>query len=32
VLLGGVCMVVGGPMLTRYLRRRMLDDRSGGRK
>jgi hypothetical protein len=32
VLLGAVCMVVGGPLLTRYLRRLMLDQRAGGRK
>jgi hypothetical protein len=30
VLLGGICMVVGGPLLTRYLRRLMLNGRSGG--
>lgn len=29
ILFGGVCMVIGGPLLMRYLRRRMLADRAG---
>jgi hypothetical protein len=32
IVLAGVCMVVGGPLLMRYLRRRMLDDHTGGPK
>lgn len=32
ILLAGVCMVVGGPLLMRYLRRSMLGDRAGGSK
>lgn len=32
ILMAGVCMVVCGPLLTRYLRRLMLDNRAGGRK
>ena len=30
ILLAGVLMVVGGPLLMRYLRRLMLEDRAGG--
>jgi uncharacterized membrane protein YgdD (TMEM256/DUF423 family) len=32
ILLAGVCMVVGGPLLMRYLRRLMLENRAGGPK
>jgi len=32
ILLAGVFMVVGGPLLMRYLRRLMLDNRAGGPK
>jgi hypothetical protein len=32
VLFAGVFMVVGGPLLMRYLRGLMLDDRTGGQK
>jgi hypothetical protein len=32
ILLAGVLMVVGGPLLMRYLRRLMLDDRVGDQK
>lgn len=32
ILLAGVLMVVGGPLLMRYLRRLMLDNRAGGAK
>jgi hypothetical protein len=32
ILLAGVLMVVGGPLLMRYLRRLMLDNRAGGTK
>ncbi len=32
VLLAGVAMVVGGPLLMRYLRRLMLDNHDGGSK
>ena len=32
ILLAGVLMVVGGPLLMRYLRRLMLEKRAGGTK